>query len=725
MRSKWLILLSIVTISTMVISACGPGVSKSTGMGAMNASKDPATWVETEFGEPDTLDIVYAYENAGGEVIENVYDRLLWYKKDSVTEFVPWLATEVPSVENGGISTDGLTYTFKIRQGVKFHDGSMMTVDDVAFSWYRNILAGGTNSPQALWVEPLLGAGLIDITEVLDPDNPPYDDREAVAAYPKEKLVEVCELVKSKVVPNDEANTVTFHLAQPWAPFLATFLGYWGSIQNKAWVSANGGWDGDCETWQKWYSLPVEELNLVPTGNSAMGTGPYKLDHWTPGEEIVMVANEDYWAAEPMWEGMPTGAPKLKRVVIKKVDEFSTRLAMTLAGDADNLMVGSTEDWPILDEYVGATTTYDNLMAGEPLTELDAEKPFVKYTDISAVNTRTDIGFSQNVNVEGGNSFIGTGKLDGDGIPADFFADPAIRRAFNYCFDYDSYSEQVLLGEAVRAPTLMLPGMAGYDENAPQFTYDIEKCRQELENSYWTTCTEDERAAVKAETDAKTAQKAVDEYVEPTEPAAQTAEPAVTLEGLQKAAGDAAVLAADFRKTADACEPKKVSEVGFRFSAVYNVGNTLRQTIAEIMQAGMQQAGEQYVVEVVGLPWAAFLRSINAEKIPIFVIGWISDYYDAHNWISIFTCSYYPFKQGFPEADRRAFCDIATEGVQIKDAQERDEFYKEVFNTRYHEYAPSILLYHVTQRSYQPRYVRGWFSNAAYSNKWYYTMWKE
>lgn len=725
MRFKWLSLISAASILAMLIGACGPGAAQSGGAGAMTTSKDPATWVETLFGEPDTLDIVYAYENAGGEIIENVYDRLLWYKKDSVTEFVPWLATEVPSLENGGISADGLTYTFKIRQGVKFHDGSDMTVDDVAFSWYRNILAGGTNSPQWMWVEPLFGAGLIDISEILDPENPPYDDRETLAAYPAEKLVEVCELVKSKVVADPETNTVTFHLAQPWAPFLATFLGYWGSIQSQAWVGANGGWDGDCTTWQKWYSLPVEELNKYPTGVSAMGTGPYKLDHWTQGEEIVMTANEDYWVTEPMWEGMPTGAPQLKRVLIKRVDEFSTRLAMTLAGDADNLQVGSTEDWPILDEYVGATQTYDSYLAGEPLAEMDAAQPFVKYTDILAINTRTDIGFSQNVNIEGGNNFLGSGHLDGDGIPADFFSDPAVRRAFNYCFDYESYADQVLLGEAVKAPTLMLPGMSGYDENTAQFTYDIEKCKEELANSFWTTCTEAERDADAAEAAAADAQKAVEAYAEPVEPPVESAEPVATLQELQSAAEETAAQATELRAAAEACEPQKMSDVGFRFSAVYNVGNTLRQTIAEIMQAGMQEAGEQYVVEVVGLPWAAFLRSINAQKIPIFVVGWISDYYDAHNWASIFTCSYYPFKQGFPEEDRQAFCDIVTEGVQIVDPVERDTFYKEVFNTKFHEYAPSILLYHLKQRSYQPRYVRGWFANAAYSNKWYYILSKE
>ncbi len=692
MKSKWYgIFTSIVILSTLLV-ACGPADtaetqevdSGSTGAAAAPetewTSKDPSVWIETTFGEPDTLDITHAYESAGGEIIENVYDRLLWYKEDSVTEFVPWLATEVPSLENGGISEDGLTYTFKIREGVQFHDGSDMTVEDVAFSMVRGILAGGTDSPQWMWVEPLLGAGLLDITELVAAydngvalDDPqalydfvssgavevPYDDREALAAYSPETITAVCEYVQSRVTADPETNTVTYTLAQPWAPFLATFLGYWGSVQSEEWVGANGGWDGDCATWPENYAWTAEELNQYPIGSTAMGTGPYMFDHWTPGEELVMVANENFWLDEPAWEGMPTGAPQLKTIVIKQVSEFATRLAMAQAGDADNALPGSTEDWPILDGFVGEEITYADYMAGAPTVEVDPEKPFIKISDILAVNNRTDIGFSFRVN-ESGNSFIGSGQLDGDGIPADFFADEHVRRAFAYCFDYETYMNDVLQGDGVRAPTLMLPGMAGYDENAPQYTYDIEKCREELKASTW-----------------------------------------VSEDGTQ------------------------LFDLGFRFSAVYNVGNTQRQTIAEIIQAGLQEAGTQFVVETVGLPWPAFLRAINAKQIPMFIIGWISDYYDSHNWVNTFTVGYYTFKQSFPDEIRQEFNEIAVAGVQISDPEERDAYYKEVFNQKYHDLSPAILLYHLKNRSYQQRYTHGWYANAAYSNKWYYPMWKD
>ena len=74
--------------------------------------------------EPTTLDPAQVEPGEGGEtIILQVYERLLEFGP-SGPDLVPALATEVPSVENGGISADGLTYTFPIREGVKFHDGS-------------------------------------------------------------------------------------------------------------------------------------------------------------------------------------------------------------------------------------------------------------------------------------------------------------------------------------------------------------------------------------------------------------------------------------------------------------------------------------------------------------------------------------------------------------------------------------------------------------------------
>jgi peptide/nickel transport system substrate-binding protein len=238
-------ILTTVSVALLVLSACG---AKSADFAAGFKSKDPTTFVVQEIsGGPQTLDPALAYDSASGEILQNVYDNLVFYNREKKTELVPMLATEVPTTKNGGISADGKTVTFKIRTGVKFHSGSALTVDDVAYSFQRLVLSAGSNSPAWLFAEPLFGStGNNDITDQLDPDGSKelIDNRDALKAEDPAAVKALCESAKSKIVADSAANTVTFHLAQPWGPFVITFVGMWGSIQEKAWVAANNGWDG-------------------------------------------------------------------------------------------------------------------------------------------------------------------------------------------------------------------------------------------------------------------------------------------------------------------------------------------------------------------------------------------------------------------------------------------------------------------------------------------------
>src|SRR5262249_35064157 len=147
------------------------------------------------------------------------------------------------------------------------------------------------------------------------------------------------------IVADSSANTVTFHLAQPWGPFLATLANAWGSVVDKKYTAANGGWDGDCKTWQNFYSPTSEDLDKTKLGSAENGTGPYVMDHWTQTQEIVLKAFPDYWRKDPLWQGGPSGAPKITTIVLKRVANFSTRLAELQAGDADMVQPGSNADW--------------------------------------------------------------------------------------------------------------------------------------------------------------------------------------------------------------------------------------------------------------------------------------------------------------------------------------------------------------------------------------------
>src|SRR5690606_33024338 len=95
---------------------------------AAEAPTDPSpdTLVEMVFGDISTMDPNLVYDTATGQMIDNIMEPLMYYNHPDATSYVPQLATEVPTEENGGISEDGLTYTFNIREGVTFHEGGTL-----------------------------------------------------------------------------------------------------------------------------------------------------------------------------------------------------------------------------------------------------------------------------------------------------------------------------------------------------------------------------------------------------------------------------------------------------------------------------------------------------------------------------------------------------------------------------------------------------------------------
>ena len=436
---------------------------------APSSAPDPTTWREVSFGEPDTLDPALDYETSGGNVIQNVMEPLITYDHVSPTDFVPALAVEVPSLGNGGISEDGMTYTFQIREGVGFHAGGTLEPHDVAYSFQRGLLQSDPNGPQWLLLEPILGYTSGDVTEGIQDGALAADPEGLKANATAEELLATCELVKSAIVADDEAGTVTFTLAQPWGPFLATLTQTWGMILDQEWAIEQGSWDGDCATWQNYYAPGAENSELSAVIN---GTGPYMLDHWTPGEEIVLTANENYWrtAETPRWEGGPFGPAALKTVIYTVVDEWGTRFSMFQAGDAEYVQVNPEHEVQV-DPLVGEIC---DSITGECQPNPDNPNgQFRKWVNRPSVS-RTDI-FPTFV-IAGDSPYVGSGQMDGNGIPNDFFNDLNVRKALATCFDYETYNQEVLLGQGVRNNGPIIAGMLGYNPDGRQYDYDPEAC---------------------------------------------------------------------------------------------------------------------------------------------------------------------------------------------------------------------------------------------------------
>jgi peptide/nickel transport system substrate-binding protein len=654
MSNKFMRLLLWLTLAGTVLTACGGSTAPAatslpavdpplTQQAAQRKSPDPNTFVQVTFGEPETLDPALGYDTASAEIIFNIYEPLIFYDGIHTDRFVPLLA------ESWNVSEDGRVYTFKIRSGVKFHEGQVLTAEDVAYSFQRGLLLGGTNGPQRLLTEPFLGIGVDDISCLVD-RCASADNREALSASDPAALIAACERVKSAIVADEAAGIVTMTLAQPWGPFLPTLAQPWGGILDKDWTIANGGWDGSCETWQNYYAEPPESS---PLSRIANGTGPFKLGQWKVGEELILLRNDAYWRKPA----------RLARVVTKYVSEWGTRFAMMQAGDADIVAVpeGNRSQ---MDALVGEICPFD-LEANryKPCQVVDESLPYRLYLGRPALS-RTDMFF--NFNVAEGSNYLGSGQLDGNGIPPDFFSDIHIRRAFAYCFDWDVYISDVFNGEAVQSPVIPLAGMPGYQADAPIYSYDPAKCEEEFKL---------------ADLD--------DDGI----PAGSDPE------------GD-------------------VWTTGFRLQALYNQGNTSRQTIADILAINVATINNLFIIETVGLPWPAFLRTIRNRQAPYFVSGWAEDIHDPHNWYVPYTIGAFAIHQGIPADLQKQFRNLVNRGAAETDPAARHAIYQQI-NRLFYDQVPTILLAVATSHTFEQRWVRGTLLNPIFPGEYFYTIYKD
>ncbi|HYS91972.1 MAG TPA: ABC transporter substrate-binding protein, partial [Candidatus Acidoferrales bacterium] len=164
-------------------------------------------------------------------------------------------------------SPDGLVYEFKLREGLRFHNGDPFTAEDVKFSFAR------------------------------------YRGVSAKILHERVKAVEIVD-----------PQRVRFVLSSPWPDFLVFYA---TPATGAAWIVP------------KKY---IEKVGEDGFGRHPVGLGPFRFVRMSPGTELVLEANEQYWRKKP----------SIKRVVIKGVPDRTTRLAMLKTGEADlgYLMVG-------------------------------------------------------------------------------------------------------------------------------------------------------------------------------------------------------------------------------------------------------------------------------------------------------------------------------------------------------------------------------------------------
>jgi ABC-type transport system substrate-binding protein len=248
------------SLSTAIAAGSGAGIGRLSGRHQDAGALLFGIGTDADHLDPRQINTQEAYIACA-----NIYDCLVLYDLGAAT-IRPGLA------ESWQISDDGLQYTFKLRQGVTFHDGAAFNADAI-ITWYNSFKEGAPGSQfdatKMPYMEPFLTA-LVDTVEKVDD------------------------------------STVVFKLPKPYSPLLANLaIPIFGIISPTA----------------------IQQFGLDVSVNPS-GTGAFMLaspDDWVRESQITLAANPSYWG----------GAPGVQSVIFKIAPESSTRLQQVESGETD------------------------------------------------------------------------------------------------------------------------------------------------------------------------------------------------------------------------------------------------------------------------------------------------------------------------------------------------------------------------------------------------------
>ncbi len=345
------------------------------------------------------------------------------------------------------MSDDKLTYTFTLRDGVTFHSGNAFSCKDVEYSVQRLLVTNPADSGGWILMEPLTGYYSDATTEL---------GEEAT----DQQYADLYAIIDGSVACPDgpDGFSVQFNLDHADPAFFVKLLFYAASVVDSQWAVDNGMWDGTEATWREWIGVDLREHYLQ---TNMSGTGAYQLVNWAPGDRVVLESFEAYW----------NGPPPIKNVQVQVVEDQAARILALQQGDADVVGVERAA--------LGQVLNSPGIRVRDAATD-----PELGWTStlVSAVFLNQDI-------VTENNPSVGSGKLDGEGIPADFFSDLNMRKCFNYSFDPQAYIDEVLQGQGVPLTMALPPAYLGYDPEVPTYTYDPaaaeEACRAAWDGQVW------------------------------------------------------------------------------------------------------------------------------------------------------------------------------------------------------------------------------------------------
>ena len=370
----------------------------------------PSAGIITEIvnsgGGPYSFDPQIDYETTGFEVIVNTAATLLFYNGSSTTDWFPYVASEIPTVANGEITNTYTTYTFKVRSNLGFSNGDPVTAYDVWYSTIRAMLFQGGYPGTADWI----------ITQYLIPrDAPPYfapftslvNDTNKQAAY---------NAIMGAVTYDNATNAVTFHLATSTAPslfFTAVSDPLGMGIMDASWLQSIGAGitftpDGFLAYQQQGnegsYSLSAQFHPVT--------SGPFEINTYVPSTSVVLVPN-------PNFPGLPMIPKQTNTIILDWVASPGVAYQLFASGEGDIVTILPPPYYK----------TIKDTMVSQGNAVIHG--PFPSITEFFAP-----------FNVDINTTLLSS--LGSFSIPSDYFANPLVRQAFAYAFNYTGYVDNIL-----------------------------------------------------------------------------------------------------------------------------------------------------------------------------------------------------------------------------------------------------------------------------------------
>jgi peptide/nickel transport system substrate-binding protein len=286
-----------------------------------------------EYAEPDTLNPMLSSLQVPVEI------SLLWagylFDWNDRNQFVPDLATEVPTTENGGISPDGKTITYHLRRGVRWQDGAPFGAEDVIFSWHS----------------------------VMNPKNN-VPNRQGY------------ELISS--IEKIDDFTIVVHLRRAYAPFTATFFTM--SAFTYPVLPAH-------------LLAKLDNINQAAFNTIPIGTGPFKVAEYRRGQYLKLVANPRYWRGPPKLKEIILTFVGDQNTLITQLRthelDFATNLSLSLVPDL--LDIPGTRVYGIPFTYF----TYIGFNTGvAPLDDIRVRRALAFATDRRAIVANVTHGYA-------------------------------------------------------------------------------------------------------------------------------------------------------------------------------------------------------------------------------------------------------------------------------------------------------------------------------------------